>query len=885
MVLAVATLLWQLREHELASASQTIDKLGIAVAEQTTRSIQAADIIVGELRTQMEARGFTSVEAFKAGLGSQDASIDLARRFRNLPQVDALALVAADGKLVNFSHAWPVPPTDLSDRDYMAHFAATDRREALVSYPVRSRGGGAWTTYVVRRINGPGGQFIGVAMAAIRLDYFHDFFDALTRGTNTNVVMLRRDGTVLASNFDQLEAGAHMPAGALWFQAVAEGRTRLDVDGMLLPGRRIVSVHPLAAYPVVIDVGVNEWDALTLWRRVAALAAIGTASATICVLLLLRVLSKQLRRLEQSKTSLADQNARLECNGRDIERQAAELAASQVTLGEQSSALQLTLGHMNQGIMMVASDGAILFCNDRAMQLLDLPRSLFDGKPTFSAIVAYQRAHAEFPGNVYNPAGVGDAEIQLKPHCYERTRPNGTVLEIQSIPLPGGGMVRTYSDITARRTSEAGIRYLAHHDGLTHLVNRNVFNERLDNVVGHASRHGRSLAVLYIDLDGFKSINDTHGHLMGDKLLIEIASRLRGVVRETDTVARMGGDEFAIIQPNVDGQSDSERLAERILAAMGPPYTWDDVECRIGLSIGIALYPHHAETAEHLLRMADLALYRAKAGGKNAFKVFEHSMDLRRKLRTEAEQELVHALEARQFFLEYQPIVDAHTLEIIGFEALLRWRHPMRGMIGPADFIPMAEAAGIIVPIGQWVLETACAEAVTWPPGIHLAVNLSPVQFSRGELASQVAAVLARTTLDPSRLTLEVTEGVMLEQTEAVLGAMAELRRTGVRFSLDDFGTAHAGLTYLRSFRFDVLKVDKSFVQDAVENAEARAIVAAILAIGAAFHLTVTAEGVETEAQLVLMQQMGCPMVQGYLTGRPTADPSRNVRRLTQAAE
>jgi diguanylate cyclase (GGDEF)-like protein len=505
-------------------------------------------------------------------------------------------------------------------------------------------------------------------------------------------------------------------------------------------------------------------------------------------------------------------------------------------------------------------------------------------RPPFRDMVDYQRSIGEFVASrMPNGHVPGRALIMTTPQTYERTRPNGTVLEVHSIPLTDGGMVRTFSDITERRRSEQQVRFHAHHDGLTGLVNRMVFQETLATAIeragssrtgtqtdgGGGGRGDQDLAIHYLDLDGFKQVNDTHGHGVGDRLLVEVAQRLRRAVREADLVARMGGDEFAIIQ-SLEGRRESvEELAGRILAVIGEPFVIDDLHCTIGLSIGISLFPDHATNAEDLLRHADIALYHAKVNGKGGLCVFHDSMDKWREHTFLLDRALNQALPNSEFYLEFQPIVDIATLKPVCFEALIRWRHPVLGIIPPGDFIHMAERSGLIITLGKWVLETACHEATNWPDDITLTVNVSPVQVCRSNLPEQVFGALRSSGLPAHRLVLEVTEGVLLEDSDTVLEAMSTLRQSGVRFSLDDFGTAHSRLTYLRKFPFDVIKIDRSFVEDAVEEEGARAIVSAMLAIGRAFRLSVVAEGVERSSQLDLLRNMGCSLVQGYLTGPP----------------
>ena len=532
--------------------------------------------------------------------------------------------------------------------------------------------------------------------------------------------------------------------------------------------------------------------------------------------------------------------------------------------------LRTTLENMEQGLVTVTAQGIVAIYNRRLLEMLDLPESLMAARPRFADMVAHQRNAAEFDAADPDlPSYVGTGAMPDHAASYERRRPDGSTIEVRSIPLEGGGMVRTYTDISQRRRAEEQLRYLARHDNLTRLANRVVFQERLEQAIALAGRTGRCVAVLCFDLDRFKLVNDTRGHAAGDKLLAEVAARLRLTVRDTDTVARMGGDEFAIIQPFVAQPTNAEQLAARMLDRISQPYEIDGAPTLVGVSIGIALYPEHGDNAELLLRNADTALYRAKADGRGAWRLFEPEMEAKQQGAFQLEQDLALALGRGELHLAYQPIVDAGSRAVLAYEALLRWTHATRGPIGPAEFIPLAEVSGAIVPIGLWALEAACAEAAGWAGGLRVTVNLSPVQFRHGDLLAQVSGVLARTGLAPARLSLEVTEGLLLDGSQQVLGIMTKLRALGVRFSLDDFGAAHAGLNYLRCFPFDTIKIDRSFVQEAVERPEARAIVDAILAMGSALGLDVIAEGVETEEQLMLLRKMQCQQVQGYLTGRP----------------
>ena len=382
-------------------------------------------------------------------------------------------------------------------------------------------------------------------------------------------------------------------------------------------------------------------------------------------------------------------------------------------------------------------------------------------------------------------------------------------------------------------------------------------------------RGGEPFAVLCIDLDRFKAVNDTLGHPVGDALLRKVGERLSKAAREGDVVARLGGDEFAVIQVGTDQPTASEALAARLVDLIGRTYVVDGHMLNIGASVGVALAPSDGDDADALLKHADLALYRAKADGRGVFRFFETGMDARMQARRSLEIDLRKALALKEFELAYQPQVRSEDGAVSGFEALLRWRHPERGAVSPADFIPLAEEIGLITPIGEWVLRTACAEAATWPDSVSLAVNVSPVQFRGAKLVDTVTSALARSGLAPSRLELEITEGALLDNTDTVLKVLNSLRDLGVRISMDDFGTGYSSLSYLQKFPFTKIKIDQSFVRRMDDSPDCSAIVRAVAALGASLGMKTTAEGVETEAQRERIRAEGCTEIQGYLTGRP----------------
>ncbi len=460
-------------------------------------------------------------------------------------------------------------------------------------------------------------------------------------------------------------------------------------------------------------------------------------------------------------------------------------------------------------------------------------------------------------------------------HIFERQRPNGTYLEIRGTPLPGGGFVTAHLDITERKRDQETIGRLAHQDILTGLPNRALFQERIRAGLAHV-QNGSALALHCLDLDRFKAVNDTLGHPVGDALLKGVADRLRAELRPSDTVARLGGDEFAIIQTAPKSIEEIESLAKRVIAAFSEPFVLGENTVSIGTSIGIAVAPSDGNDAEQLMMNADMALYRTKSVGRGTFGFFEHSMHERLQNRHQIVMGLREAIANSKFELHYQPIVNVKTRKIVGCEALIRWSHPVRGLIPASEFIPIAEECGLIGQIGDWVLKTACAEASLWPDNIWVAVNISPAQFRGQDLVDKVTG--ASKGLPLSRLILEITETLLMKDRDVASETLERLRKMGVRFAIDDFGTGFSSLSYLQSFPFDKIKIDRSFVS-AVANVKRSATLRhSIIQLGYNLGMTSVAEGVETEQQLDRLRAEGCVEAQGFLFSR--AVPAAKLRTL-----
>ncbi|MCY1705614.1 putative bifunctional diguanylate cyclase/phosphodiesterase [Pannonibacter sp. SL95] len=545
------------------------------------------------------------------------------------------------------------------------------------------------------------------------------------------------------------------------------------------------------------------------------------------------------------------------------------LAASRVEVQQQFDRLKSAVESIPQGILLTGPDEKVILANDNFRALFSLDETdILPGTPLEHVISRCRENGALVFIDEHESVAEVPASFFLGNQRIVSFRGERTIVVTAAV-TPEGGSVAVHEDVTERRRQEERIAYLAHHDALTGLPNRVLFREQLVEALGMSQSTGNASALLYLDLDQFKSVNDTLGHPIGDKLLISVADRLRNQLADGDHVARLGGDEFAILLTGRATPAQAADLADRIIAAIGEPFDIAGQFIFIGVSIGIAVAPADGDDADLLMKHADMALYRAKQDGRNVYRFFETAMDKEIQTRRELEIDLRHALLNEEFQVHYQPLFNLQGGQIEGFEALLRWPHPRQGFISPAEFIPIAEETGLISGIGSWVLRQACLEAAKWPKHIRVAVNVSPVQFRTRTLVLEVIAALGASGLSANRLEIEITEGVLLQDTEATLSILSELQRLGVRIAMDDFGTGYSSLSYLRKFRFDKVKIDRAFVQDLNKGQDKLAVVRAVTGLCTSLGIATTAEGVESEEQLLALKAEGCTQAQGYYTGRP----------------
>jgi diguanylate cyclase (GGDEF)-like protein len=858
IVVGTAFTIGHFRERALANAERELENTVLLLARHFDQQFRQLELVEKSMVEQVRSAGIASREDFERAMSGSDIHVMLGTKIDAVPQVGNLNLADSDGRLINSARAWPVPSVSIADRAYFKKLKAAPQSTTALSEPVFNRITGAWTAILARNLTGSNGEFLGVVLGGIELVQFEDFFASVALGNNSSISMFHDDGTLLA-RYPRNESmiGRNFANGPVRQRLLANGghgnfQSNSPVDGL----ERIGSISKLHDYPIFISATTTVSAALAAWwdqmRFLIAVACLSTLAIALVVFLIVRRLSFEHHR---SRQRLALEKQRLD----------------------------IALDNMPQGFLLYDASERIVFCNRRYMEMYALSPEVVKPGCSFRELMTYRQQTGSFKGDAEEFCSLILANVaQRKATHAVLESPDGRAVQVVNRPLAAAGWVATIEDITERKRADERIAHLAHYDALTDLPNRVLFREQLDTALKTVSP-GAQLAVLYIDIDEFKSVNDSLGHQVGDELLKSLADRLRGCLKDTDFVARLGGDEFAILQTKVRQAAETTKLVERIYQAIRQP-----VECAGHLlttdaSIGIALAPQDGADLDQLLKNADLAMYAAKAEGRRTYRFFEPGMDARVKALRTLELDLRQAIAEGGFELHYQPLVSLADGKISGGEALLRWRHPSRGMVSPAEFIPVAEETGLIDRLGEWVLSTACAEAATWPDDIKVAVNVSPVQFRSQAFALKVAAALAASGLAAHRLELEITEAVLIRDDEAALAMLNQLRELGVRIALDDFGPGYSSLAYLQRFPFDKIKIDRGFIKDIAESDGSSCIVQAVVNIAAARHMTTTAEGVETQQQRDMLRKLGCTEMQGFLFS--PAIPAADIMQLLAGRE
>ncbi len=718
---------------------------------------------------------------------------------------------------------------------------------------------------LTRRLTADDGSFQGVIAATIAIDQFEKLYRQINLGDDGLTTLWGSDGIIRvagangklrsdiigkkfsnAGMFAQLKLA---PAGTYWNVPLgSKGGQRLDYV------KRLVSYRQVSDFPLITAVGNSEAQIFKNASRNASIYWGISATLTIGILAAIGFGARREWKLDSTASALAMANTRF----------AAAIA------------------NMPHGLSMCDAELRLIVSNQRYATMYGLSPE--------------QTKPGTWLGNIFKARVTGASPEAAKKYVNSlltvaRNRqaaqtvthlPDGRIVSISHQPMADGGAVAIHQDITAQKQAELQIWNLAHYDGLTGLANRLVFLDELKRISQRCLERGERFAVILLDIDRFKEINDSLGHPIGDALLKMMARRLQSTVGGDILIARLDGDEFAILQP-INDEAAAIAQSIRFLGVIEEPFNVEGHQLFVEASIGIALAPEHDLEPDHLMQKADLALYRAKAEGRKGYRVFETRMAEAASSRHTLLVDLRNSIEREEFEIHYQPILDTHTLAVTGMEALVRWRHPKRGMIPPDQFIGLAEDTGLIKPLGDWILRRACYEAASWPEKATVAVNLSPVQFRKNSLVDSVTRALAESGLPPARLELEVTESVLLEHDKENLNTLRQLQHLGIGIVLDDFGTGYSSLSYLRQFPFNKVKIDRTFVADLGRRADCMAIVSAITGLTRHLDITTTAEGVETDEHLTLLRAAGCQQVQGFLFGRPA--PQANFDKLAFAPD
>jgi diguanylate cyclase (GGDEF)-like protein len=839
IAIGTAVLAMQYRERTIQTAERELSNTALLLARHFDQQLTDLQHVQHDLISSVRSGGIDSAVDFERQMSLLSTHEMLRSRLAHLPYVGPLNIFNAKGWLINSSEVWPVKEVNIHDRRTYREFTSGRPTPDVIVEPMVSRVTGKWTTMFLRKIVDRKGTIIGFASRGVEPSHFERFVGSLALEKDTTISMIHSDGTIIARYpQDPRIIGKNVSNFEPFQRALATGgNTSGSFVSEVTEDARLGAIRSLDHFPILIVAATKTETALAGWREQTRLQFIAAALAVLVVVATIFLIVRQMQRQHR---------------------------AAQKALSEKSRHLDTAINNMTQGLLLFDAQGRLVICNERYIEMFSLSPDVVKPGCTLRALVEHRKETGTFVGDVesycqkfLNPKGdeAQDTVIHV---------PDGRIIHLIYKRSSDGGWATTLEDITERRRVEARIEHLAHYDALTNLPNRTLFQRHTEGLLMQTA--GTHFAILYIDIDEFKRINDSLGHLVGDEFLRGVATRLLESIGPEDFVARLGGDEFAVVQHDVNSIQDVEALVERIYAALRTPFDCRGHTLGADASMGIAMAPEHGDELHALLKSADLAMYAAKAAGRRTHRFFEPSMEVHANQRRALELDLRAAIAEGGFELHYQPLVDLKTNAVTGCEALLRWRHPRRGMVSPAEFVPIAEETGLIEEIGDWVLRTACAEAANWPDHVRLAVNVSPVQFRSQALALKVATALADSGLDPCRLELEITEALLIADDDAALVTLNQLRQLGVRIALDDFGTGYSSLSYLQRFPFDKIKIDRTFVKDLSRGSS---IIKAVVSIAADRNMITTAEGVETEEQRMTVQALGCTQMQGYLFSPP----------------
>jgi len=822
----IGLILTNLRHQAIEQSKQQLLATATVLARQAARDFQSIDLIEANLIEYMETLAIVSDELYTRAMVGRGIHLMLKDKISGFPHIGAVMLVGADGELINSSQVWPTPPLNFAGQDYFDALKGAPRLSSALGRPVRDPQTGVWTLYVARKFRGSNGEFLGLVVGTVTSQYFEDSFGTLARGADESTALLRDDGVMLA-RYPHIDA----VIGKSLVRDLPDRTTRRPASDVADDSERLTAKARLPNLPISLTTSTTVAAALAAWR---------TAAGYLIGLTIVLVVAIG------GAGGVAVQFFR-----------------------RQSIQLDSTLNNLSQGVCMYDAHRRLILCNDRFIEMFHLPHELTKPGTSLRHVFDQQILLGLDPGR--DPEEYFRDMMAVvtarEPARAVTEFADGRAMVTMFRPAPGGGFVTTVEDITEQRRAEKRIAHIAHHDSLTGLHNRAAFSDHLAKTIDESLRTAGPFAILCLDLDRFKEVNDLYGHPVGDALLREVARRLQAVAQGA-FLARVGGDEFIVI--TVGEIEAAGQLAVRLKSALSGDIEVDGRPLHIGLSVGIASCPVDGTDPTTLLANADVALYHAKAEGRDTIRFFEADMAAQLRDRRELQHDLQSALANDELCLDYQPLAKSNG-DIVGFEALVRWRHPKRGVVAPGVFIPLAEETGLIVTMGEWILRAACREAASWPNRLQISVNLSPVQFRNDHVVRLVHQTLIETGLDAGRLELEITEGVLVDDVSGAVSILRRLKSLGVRIALDDFGTGYSSLSYLQAFPFNMIKIDRSFIANLERSAPSKALLRGVIGLARGLELPVTAEGVETRAQLDVVTRAGCDLVQGFLIGRPAS--------------
>jgi diguanylate cyclase (GGDEF)-like protein len=833
IVLGTSLMISNIRDHEIRRTEKELESMVRLLSKQFDSHIENLEAVPKSVAKHLSSASSTP-QQFSELAGSESFHRFLREKTSDSGDFAGVNVFDSDGHFLNSSERWPVPTLTLSDRKYFRTFKTEPNSPPVLIQLVESRLSKGRTIVIARKVSSPNGTFLGMVTRSISPERFEAFFSTILV-PDSALALLHRDGSLLARypQFDEA-AALRLFESPLMAQAFTDGYATLNSESLVDGQLDLASARSLEHYPIYVVATKMSSAALAGWRRETQTLMLAALLAAIVVVGMLVAIVRFLK--------------------------------------EQHRRLDIAVNNMSQGLLLYDASERLVLHNQQYLDMFRLSPDIVKPGRTLRDIIQHRKDTGTLSGDVdeycerikeSSKSGIASLVKTL----------DGRWMQVVNKAVAGGGWVSTIADVTEQRRSEERSIRLASYDTLTELPNRALLRSHLALELENCSPSNQ-VAVLFLDMDEFKAVNDTLGHQIGDELLKSVARNLKSrCAAPNEFVARLGGDEFALVVSGVSTEDQILNVVQRIYQAIRCTHQCSSHQLAVDTSIGIAVAPAQGSTCDEILQNADLAMYDAKSSGKRTYRFFEAELEKKAKERRQLETDLRKALETGSIEVNYQPILDLQTNQIVGCEALARWTHPERGYVSPAEFIPVAEQSGLIEQLGEYVLRAACAEAANWPSTTKVAVNVSPVQFKSETFALKVVAALGQSGLPPHRLEIEITEAVLIGDDQTALTILHELKAIGVRVALDDFGTGYSSLSYLRRFPFDKIKIDRSFINDLTEEDSSSAIVRAVVTMAAEHRMVTTAEGVETVEQRKILRDLNCSEMQGFLFSRPRPGP------------